>query len=126
METSETLRGAHTIKRQIAGHGNYAHVGVELRPGEGVVVRDREKIAGQVDYVEGAVRGCSNAARELSLSYRITITELRWMVVDTTPDAMSAAAFMAVAKACGRGADFEAVKLDRGDEWTVRPTSSDP
>jgi hypothetical protein len=111
------MRGEYKLFRQGGGRGTFADVGVRLMPwqaeDERVIIMldpdDTSNVSPQKepDLSEAARQGCFDllkATHNPTISmYQIVITRLVMNLVDTSPDAMRTAAFLATADAVGLG-----------------------
>jgi hypothetical protein len=130
------LRGGHgeyRLLRQAKGRTGFAHVVVELGPRNGdadvvfAVRSDDEESAipeRDAQWFQAAAEGCREALRLLRAQQvdtddrQVRVTRLLANLVDTTPDAVHAAAGMATADAFGAIDRFD---LRYEEAWRIQP-----
>lgn len=130
------MQGDYRLFRQGGGRGAFAHVYVLVTAQN--QIDDRIVVAVNAtdtatttperdpDWFAAAIQGCRDASRALQAqgttteTYQIQITRLLSNLVDTCPDAVRAAAFMATVEAFGKEDDF---RLVFQGEWSVIPQS---
>jgi hypothetical protein len=120
-----TRRGEYKIALQVGNWVSFAKIAVSLEPGSD---QSRQvRVAASVDtwnrdWIEAATRACARCLELFRLhgiadsNTTIVLEDLRGMVVDTTDDAIEAAAVMAVAHAFELCDEFS---LKRADRWHV-------
>ena len=108
----------YRIAKQVGGKGAFAHVFLTLKSravDEGAIVLSFREMNSEklpVEWVNAIEQGC---ARAVALTTQrsngpflkcIEVERLIYMIVDTTPEVVSAAATMASLKALGHGDEF--------------------
>jgi hypothetical protein len=132
------MNGEYRLFRQGGGRTAFAHVRVEVTGWDGR--GDRVKIGvdpadpataqpeKDAELFEAAKRGCTDCLRDLegdapdAKRWQVVLRRVLISLVDTRPDAMAVAAFLAVASALGAEQRFQPAFQD--DEWQVVPTKS--
>lgn len=133
--TRPSRTGQYRIKRQAAGTAAFAQVAVEVHPASDGSTRtswavdpDRTGSAQPRHHraeVDAALSGAASALHDLELlgvdtaATAVHVTRLLVNDVDTTPDAVAAAAAAATVAAFGVADLFEVVHDDQG--WQCRP-----
>lgn len=128
------MKGEYKLFRQAGGRAAFAHVHVELRAWDGLgsqvtvdvrsddsdtAVPDDEK-----ELFDAARAACGECVRQLAgMGYetklrQVVVRKLMMNLVDTRVDAVSAAAFLAVASAFGAADRFQLIFQG---EWRVVP-----
>ena len=121
----EAITKEYKILRQSGGKSAFAVVRVTAREGvaEGAGIACAEGVANMYeDWRQSVLQGCKEALHalrddEAREAIALTIVEVRATVVDTTPDALHAAAAMATAQALGE--DQRATLERTHDLWHV-------
>src|SRR4051812_1554637 len=128
------MKGNYKLLRQGGGRGAFAHVFVEITPSAGaahqvsinVDPNDTSTLAPEQDppWFEAAIAGCHRSMQALEAravvqrKYHVQITALYVNVVDTQADAITAAAYLAVAAAFQAQGRFQ---LIFSEQWHVLP-----
>lgn len=126
------MKGEYKLLRQGGGRTAFAHVHVELMEwderGERVTIDvDPTDYATALpeesaELFNAAKKGCSEFLHHVegddAKRWRIVIRKILINIVDTRPDAVAAAAFLAAANALGAGQRFQLVFQN---EWRVVP-----
>jgi hypothetical protein len=128
------MKGDYKLLRQGGGRGAFAHVFVEITLWAGaahqvsvyVDPNDTATLAPEQDptWFEAAIAGCHRSMQTLEASavvqrkYHVRITALHVNLVDTQADAITAAAYLAVAAAFQAQDRFQLVF---SDQWHVLP-----
>jgi hypothetical protein len=126
------LKGEYRLARQGGGRGAFAHVSVEVVAWDGqgsqvitAVDPDDQLPRHFPEWFDAAREGCQaglSALRDEGIethSYQVRVRQLIYTIVDTTPEAVRAAAFLATAAAFNAQERF---RLVFQDGWRVVPT----
>jgi hypothetical protein len=105
----------YRLFRQVAGRGSFAEVELEVladQPLEAVAAtRDVDEA-----WIDTAKEGAIEGLALLAVTGKVVVTDLVTTYVDTTADAVRAAAAMAVARSLGRGSEL---RLEHHGVWRV-------
>jgi hypothetical protein len=127
------MNGEYRLFRQGGGRAAFAHVRVEVTEWDGrsarvtIGVDPADPATAQpekdAELFEAAKRGCTDGLRALegdATGWQVVLRRILINLVDTRPDAVAAAAFLAVASALSAEQRFRLAF--QNDEWQVVPT----